>query len=71
MLSIAAPTTADDLDKCLSLVEEKKTFFEENGGAKLQEQIEELERMAAEEDKVYEQEEVVEEQPSRGRGGRG
>lgn len=72
MLSIAAPTTADDLDKCLGLVEEKKVFFEENGGAKLKEQIDELERMVAEEERGYEQEEPVEETPSRGgRGGRG
>jgi len=35
MLSIAAPTSADDLDKCLALVGEKKEFYEENGGVKL------------------------------------
>lgn len=72
MLSIAAPTTADDLDRCLGLVSEKKEFYEENGGVKLQEQIKELEKMAAEEEGYHQQEEVVEEESSsRGRGGRG
>lgn len=50
-LGITAPVSSDDLDKCLKLVEEKKQWYEENGGAKLKQQIEELERYAAEEEK--------------------
>ena len=74
-LSIAAPVNADDLDKSLAQVEEKKKWYEANGGIKLQEQIEELKRAAAEEEKFFEEETsaLVEEPPTRGRGrgGRG
>lgn len=34
-LGITAPVSSDDLDKCQKLVEEKKAWYEENGGAKL------------------------------------
>lgn len=73
MLGISAPVVTDDLDDRLRLVEEKKQWYKDNGSSKLQEQIEEFERMADEEDKEYEQEVVVEEQPESkgGRGGRG
>ena len=50
LLGIAAPVVADDLDDRLNKVKDKKTWFEENGGAKLQEQIEEMEKFAQEEE---------------------
>ena len=50
MLGIAAPVVPDDLDDRLNQVKEKQTWFEENGGAKLQEQIEEMEKFAQEEE---------------------
>ena len=56
LLNIAAPVVNDDLDNRLELVREKKQWFEDNGGEKLQEQIEELKKMAEEEEKEYEQE---------------
>lgn len=37
LLGIAAPNVAEDLDNRIGLVVEKQTWFEENGGAKLQE----------------------------------
>ena len=54
LLNIAAPVVNDDLDNRLELVQEKKQWFEDNGGEKLQEQIEELKKMAEEEEKEYE-----------------
>lgn len=54
LLNIAAPVVNDDLDNRLELVREKKQWFEDNGGEKLQEQIEELKKMAEEEEKEYE-----------------
>ena len=54
LLGIAAPVVPDDLDNRLQLVQEKKQWYEENGGEKLQEQIEELTKMAEEEEKEYE-----------------
>jgi len=48
-LSITPPGCADDLDKTLEQVEGKKLWYEDNGGIKLKEQIDELEREAAEE----------------------
>ena len=73
-LGIAPPTSSDDLEKTLKAVQEKKQWYEENGGSKLQEQIDELEKQAAEEEKFYEEDisTQAEEPPSRGRGrGRG
>ena len=52
-LGIAPPVSADDLEKTMQQVQEKKQWYEDNGGAKLQEQIEDLERQAAEEEKFY------------------
>ena len=74
LLGIAAPVVPDDLDDRLNKIKEKQTWFEENGGAKLQEQIEEMEKFAQEEEQSFEPETAPEEddQPaSRGRGGRG
>ena len=72
-LGISVPVVTDDLDNRIGLVEEKKQWFKDNGADKLKEQIEQFERMAEEEDKEFEQEVVVEEQPDSrgGRGGRG
>ena len=46
MLGIEPPVVPDDLDNRIGQVQEKQTWFEENGGAKLQEQIEEMEKFA-------------------------
>ena len=74
MLGIAAPVSADEIDNCLKLVEEKQQWFNDNGGAKLQEQIDELERMCDEEEKEYQDEAPAQDEPAsrgRGRGNRG
>ena len=42
LLNIAAPVVNDDLDDRIGQVQEKKQWYEDNGGAKLQEQIEEM-----------------------------
>lgn len=49
LLGIAAPVVPEDLESRIVLVGEKLAWFEENGGAKLQEQIEEMEKYAQEE----------------------
>ena len=74
VLGIAAPVVPEDLDNRLVSVEEKQQWFEENGGVKLQEQIEEMEKYAKEEEQEFEHEVTpVEEEQSagRGRGSRG
>mgnify|MGYP006922972557 CR=1 FL=1 len=74
LLGIQPPVEPEDLDDRLSQIADKQAWFEENGGAKLQEQIEEMEKFAQEEEQEFEQQEqqapAEEEQPS-GRGGRG
>ena len=55
MLNIAAPVTNDDLDDRLEKVEDRKQWYLENGASKLQEQIDELTKMAEEETKVEEE----------------
>ena len=42
LLGIVAPVVNDDLDDRIGQVQEKKQWYEDNGGAKLQEQIEEM-----------------------------
>lgn len=73
MLSIPAPVVNEDLDGRLDLIKEKQTWFQENGGAKLQEQIEEMEKFAQEEEQEMEPVASAEDdqQQSSGRGGRG
>ena len=71
MLNIAAPVVNDDLDDRLEKIAERRAWFVENGVSKLQEQIEELNRMVDEEEKDFAQEIVQEDeqQTSSGRGG--
>ena len=75
LLGVSAPVVPEDLDARIKEIEEKKSWYEENGEAKLKEQIAELGRLAEEEDAEYAQEQdelaAQEEQQRRGDRGRG
>lgn len=72
-LNIAPPGSAEELDKTLEQVENKKQWYVDNAGTKLREKIDELERVAAEEEKFYEEETrgAAEDQTQKVRGSRG
>ena len=73
-IGIQPPSSADDLDKTLEAVEGKKQWYEDNGGIKLKETIDQIEREVAEEEKFYQESQKAaaqEESVPRGRGGRG
>lgn len=53
MLGITAPVVQDDLDDRIEKVQAKKQWYEDNGADKLQQQIDEMLRMADEEEKSY------------------
>ena len=59
-----------DLDDRLSQINERRQWYQENGAAKLQEQIEELKRFGNEEEKDFEEDEGAAEEGGK-RGGRG
>lgn len=82
LVSVSPPTTVEDLDLKLTQIEEKKSWYEENGQSAMKEKINELvmqqklleeqEKEQALKEKLAQQEyEEREEQRPRGRGGRG
>lgn len=54
-IGIAPPTSSDDLDATIKAIQEKKQWFVQNGEAKRQEQIEEIKKMAKEQEKHFEE----------------
>ena len=73
LLGVSAPVVPEDLDERIKEIEEKKAWYEENGAAKLKEQVAEFSRMADEEDQELKAEEelAAKEEQQQSRGGRG
>ena len=46
LLGVSAPVVPEDLDERIKEIEKKKSWYEENGAAKLKEQVAEFTRMA-------------------------
>jgi len=74
LLGVSAPVAPEDLDPRIKEVEEKKAWYEENGEAKMKEQVAEFQKAAEEEDQQWKQQaedDSRREEESRGRGGYG
>lgn len=72
LVGVTAPVVPEELDDRIKQIKERNTWYEQNGVSKLQEQIEDFNRMADEEEKLFEQENQAHQEESRGRGrGRG
>ena len=52
---MTAPIQSDEIDARLDEIAKKKVYYEEHGATRLQEQIEELKKLAQEEVEMYEQ----------------
>ena len=59
LLGVSAPVVPDDLDERIKEIQKKKDWYEENGEAKLKEQVAEFSRLADEEDQEIKQEEEL------------
>ena len=59
LLGVSAPVVPEDLDERIKDIEKKKSWYEENGAAKLKEQVAEFTRMADEEDQEFKAEEEL------------
>ena len=59
LLGVSAPVVPEDLDERIKEIEKKKSWYEENGAAKLKEQVAEFTRMADEEDQEFKAEEEL------------
>lgn len=70
---MSPPTDPKDLDKKIEEIQKKKTWYEENGTSKLEEQIAEIRKQHEQEDQEEVKEQVYHDDEDKrgGRGGRG
>ena len=54
-IGVTAPIQSDEIDSRLDEIAKKKVYYEEHGATRLQEQIDELKKLAQEEVEMYEQ----------------